>query len=202
MLEGILVQGFCALKIKVTRFPYWFRLNPWNTVFVAGWTMIYCLTCIKHLLWRRPDCKLTQKKRIKPRAYFSNLLTFQVWRQILESDQLIGNKVPNSQTSQFRFVYWYFIGSFSNYWNFDLQCKPDKHKTAFGAWKSYQDFREMDPCHHVVSFTVLIRVVVLKVKQYNFQGTYILIMVFLHWSSDFMLFLVLNSLSCNGIFGL
>ena len=54
---------------------------------------------------------------------------------------------PSSQTSQFCFVDFYH---FQNNWNFHLECKPNKHKTAFhdsfSCLKSYRDFyRETRP---------------------------------------------------------
>ena len=38
-----------------------------------------------------------------------------------------------------------FIVSFSNYWNFDLECKHCKDKTAFHAWKVTGTFKKQVP---------------------------------------------------------
>ena len=43
-----------------------------------------------------------------------------------------------------------FILSFSNYWNFDLECKCGKQKVAFWAWKVTRTFEKQAPVPQVL----------------------------------------------------
>ena len=43
-----------------------------------------------------------------------------------------------------------FILSFSNYWNFDLECKRGKQKVAFWAWKVTRTFEKQAPVPQVL----------------------------------------------------
>ena len=54
--------------------------------------------------------------------------------------QLNSSTVPSSQTSRFSSLTDIFI-----HYNFELECNPGRHKTAFGAWRVTGTFEKRDP---------------------------------------------------------
>ena len=87
-------------------------------------------------------------KIITPGAHFSNPVTFQVWIQSKfwnQTSWLVTKFLAHKPVNFASFTDNISLDHFQNYWNFDLECKHGKHKTASGAWKVIGTFEKWAP---------------------------------------------------------